>query len=157
MAHTFHLAIPGGNLETTLPFYTDILGCSTGNSEAGHWVDVNLWGNELTLHQTKSRTESERHNVDMGTVSVPHFGVHLEADDFAALKKRIEESDLDYMDKPYRRFKGSKFEQETFFVEDPNGNVLEMKTMMNPEVLFELSKQSLPTSVTRSGIFVESA
>ena len=48
-----------------------------------------------------------------------------------------EASDIDYFDKPYRRFIGSKFEQETFFVEDPNGNVLEIKTMSNPEVLFE--------------------
>ena len=53
------------------------------------------------------------------------------------VKKRIEASDIDYFDNPYRRFIGSKFEQETFFVEDPNGNVLEIKTMSNPEVLFE--------------------
>ena len=53
------------------------------------------------------------------------------------VKRRIEASDIDYFDKPYRRFIGSKFEQETFFVEDPNGNVLEIKTMSNPEVLFE--------------------
>ena len=139
-SNTFHLAIQGGNLETTLPFYTDILGCSTGNSEAGYWVDVNFWGNELTLHQTDSRPHKERHHVDMGEVSVPHYGVHLEADDFVALKQRIEAAGIEYVDKPYRRFKGSKFEQETFFIEDPNGNVLEIKTMMNPEVLFEISK-----------------
>ncbi len=138
-SNTFHLAIPGGNLETTLPFYTDILGCTTGNSEAGYWVDVNFWGNELTLHQTESRLETERHHVDMGAVSVPHFGVHLEAQDFAALKTRIEAAGLEYTDKPYRRFEGAKFEQETFFIEDPNGNVLEIKTMMNPEVLFDTS------------------
>ena len=30
--------------------------------------------------------------------------------------------------KPYTRFKGTDFEQNTFFVEDPNGNVLELKT-----------------------------
>ena len=53
------------------------------------------------------------------------------------MKKRIEASNIDYFDNPYRRFIGSKFEQETFFVEDPNGNVLEIKTMSNPEVLFE--------------------
>ena len=57
--------------------------------------------------------------------------------EFEEVKKRIEASDIDYFDKPYRRFIGSKFEQETFFVEDPNGNVLEIKTMSNPEVLFE--------------------
>ena len=57
--------------------------------------------------------------------------------DFEEVKKRIEASDIDYFEKPYRRFIGSKFEQETFFVEDPNGNVLEIKTMSNPEALFE--------------------
>ena len=62
---------------------------------------------------------------------------HLEENDFEEVKKRIEASDIDYFDKPYRRFIGSKFEQETFFVEDPNGNVLEIKTMSNPEMLFE--------------------
>ena len=33
------------------------------------------------------------------------------------------------------------FEQETFFIEDPNGNILEMKTMVNPEMLFEPSDE----------------
>ena len=59
--------------------------------------------------------------------------------DFAEVKKRIEASEIDYFDNPYRRFVGSKFEQETFFVEDPNGNVLEIKTMSNPEILFEVA------------------
>ena len=58
---------------------------------------------------------------------------------FQEVKRRIEDSDLEYLDKPYRRFKGTKFEQETFFVEDPNGNVLEIKTMTNPEILFEVT------------------
>ena len=30
---------------------------------------------------------SERHNVDMGNVTVPHFGVHISAEDFANLKR----------------------------------------------------------------------
>ena len=61
----------------------------------------------------------------MGEVCVPHFGVHLDEDIFQNVKKRIEASDIDYLDKPYRRFKGTEFEQETFFVEDPNYNVLD--------------------------------
>ena len=35
---------------------------------------------------------------------------------------------INFIDKPYTRFKGTKFEQNTFFIEDPNGNVLELKT-----------------------------
>ena len=124
MTNCFHLAIPAGNIKTALSFYRDILGCKTGNQEEGRWIDINFWGNELTLHQTKTKQVRERHDVDMGDVCVPHFGVHLEAKDFNEVKKRIEASDIDYFDNPYRRFIGSKFEQETFFVEDPNGNVL---------------------------------
>ena len=33
--------------------------------------------------------DSERHDVDMGNVSVPHFGVHLSRKDFDALKSEI--------------------------------------------------------------------
>ena len=34
-----------------------------------------------------------------------------------------------YYDEPYLRFKGTKYEQETFFVKDPNENILEIKTL----------------------------
>jgi len=34
------------------------------------------------------------------------------------------------LDKPYIRYQGQDTEQETFFVEDPNYNVLEIKTLL---------------------------
>ena len=136
MSGILHLAIPGGDLKTTIPFYTDIMGCTLGNSEEGRWVDVNFWGNELTLHQSEEQLPNVRHDVDMGAVLVPHFGIHLTQADFDAVKERIASAGLNYIDVPHRRFKGDKYEQETFFIADPNNNVLEIKTMKNPEVLF---------------------
>ena len=137
MSNCLHLAIPAGDLEVAKTFYCDVLGCKTGNSEEGRWVDIDFWGNERTLHQSVERLPTVRHDVDMGAVAVPHFGIHLSEDEFNNLKKRIEDAGLEYLDKPYRRFIGDEFEQETFFIEDTNGNVLEMKTMVNPEVLFK--------------------
>ena len=137
MSNCLHLAIPAGDLEVAKTFYCDVLGCKTGNSEEGRWVDIDFWGNELTLHQSVERLPTVRHDVDVGAVAVPHFGIHLSEDEFNNLKKRIEDAGLEYLDKPYRRFIGDEFEQETFFIEDTNGNVLEMKTMVNPEVLFK--------------------
>lgn len=137
MSNCLHLAIPAGDLNVAKKFYCDVLGCKTGNSEEGRWVDIDFWGNELTLHQSVERLATVRHDVDMGEVAVPHFGIHLSEDEFNNLKKRIEDAGLDYLDKPYRRFVGDEFEQETFFIEDPNGNVLEMKTMVNPDILFK--------------------
>ena len=128
MSNSFHLAIPAGDINEAEKFYTEILGCKTGNRETGKWVDIDFWGNELTLHQTKMKLPRERHDVDMGNVPVPHFGVHLEKDVFNQIKKNIEANKINYIDKPYTRFEGTKFEQNTFFIEDPNGNVLELKT-----------------------------
>lgn len=136
MSAILHLAIPAGDLERTMKFYTDVLGCTLGNSEKGRWVDVNFWGNELTLHQSKEQLPTVRHEVDMGAVLVPHFGIHLTQGDFDAVKDRIALAGLDYIDQPHRRFIGDKYEQETFFIADPNNNVLEIKCMVNPDLLF---------------------
>ena len=140
MSNIFHLAIPAGKLENTLPFYTDILGCAAGPFEKGRWQDIDFWGNELTLHETHPRenkgTERERHEVDMGAVCVPHFGVHLDWDIYLEVKKRVEQG-VGFYDAPYIRFEGKETQQETFFVEDPNFNVLEIKspqgTYYNPK------------------------
>ena len=134
MSNAFHLAIPAGDLSTATKFYVDVLGCKLGNREEDKWVDVDFWGNELTLHKSDHKLDNERHDVDMGNVSVPHFGVHLSRKDFDALKQRLKDSGTKYYDEPYLRFKGTKYEQETFFVKDPNENILEIKTLTsNPE------------------------
>ena len=111
-------------------FYSETLGCRLDNS-AQEWADVDFWGNELTLHASGQKLDNERHDVDMGNVSVPHFGVHLSRKDFDTLKKRLQDNGTKYYDEPYLRFKGTKYEQETFFVKDPNENVLEIKTLTN--------------------------
>ena len=128
MSNPFHLALPAGDIDSTLKFYTEILGCKTGNREKGKWVDIDFWGNELTLHQTKMKLPRERHDVDMGNVPIPHFGVHLDKDIFNRIKSSLKSNNISFIDKPYTRFEGTKFEQNTFFIEDPNGNVLELKT-----------------------------
>ena len=78
MSRPFHLAVPAGDLKDSVHFYEKILECKLGNREEGKWIDVDFWGNELTLHKTNMKLPSERHEVDMGSVPVPHFGVHLE-------------------------------------------------------------------------------
>ena len=141
MINRFHLAIPAGDLDVAIKFYCDVLGCRRGKAEFKYpdaWIDINFWGNELTLHATdpKKKNNGERHNVDMGNVSVPHFGVHLNAETFKNLKERLIKKKIKFIDPPYIRFKGQEKEQETMFIEDPNGNCMEIKTMKNPESLF---------------------
>jgi len=132
MSNCFHLAVEGGSLENTLPFYKDILGCELGPNEEGKWQDVDFWGNELTLHESTPREtkspDRSRHHVEMGAVCVPHFGIHLPWEIYIKVKQNIE-STVGFYDKPYVRFEGLETQQETFFIEDPNYNVLEIKSI----------------------------
>jgi extradiol dioxygenase family protein len=130
VSNIFHCAVEAGDLEETVKFYTEILFCETDNSEEGKWVDINFWGNELTLHSSTPRTSmhGERHNVEMGAVAVPHFGVHLERDVFEKVKESVINT-VGFLDEPYIRFGGTEYEQQTFFVMDPNYNVLEIKSL----------------------------
>ena len=113
MVSRFHLAIPAGDLDKAIKFYCEVLGCDRGKAEFKYpdaWADINFWGNELTLHATdpKSKNAGERHNVDMGNVSVPHFGVHLDQENFKKLKERLIQKKIKLIDPPYVRFKGDE-------------------------------------------------
>ena len=148
MAKTFHLAIPVGEdldnaphskYRKAIEFYCNVLGCKKGNFEDSplySWCDIDFWGNELTLHASSCTQNSEAHDVDMGMVLVPHFGVHLDAEEFQSLKEKLLQENVEFVDKPYIRFKGDVLEQETMFIKDPSGNILEIKTMENPDALF---------------------
>ena len=71
MSNPFHLAVPAGDLSVATKFYVDVLGCKLGNKEGDKWIDVDFWGNELTLHKTEMKLPNERHDVD--TVSYTHL------------------------------------------------------------------------------------
>ena len=60
MSNPFHLAVPAGDLNVATKFYVDVLGCKLGNKEGDKWIDVDFWGNELTLHKTEMKFPNER-------------------------------------------------------------------------------------------------
>ncbi|NQZ33811.1 MAG: glyoxalase [Oceanospirillaceae bacterium] len=133
-SNRFHLAIEAGDLTKTVNWYKDVLGCELDMAEEGKWQDINFWGNELTLHASEPKLskgdERNRHKVAMGEVCVPHFGVHLSIADYQQVKANVAASN-GFLDEPYIRFEGTSYQQETFFVEDPNFNVLEIKHLVS--------------------------
>ena len=130
----FHLAIPVSGLHETVAFYESVLGCTRGRESAA-WIDLSLFGHQLVLHQVE-RHDSPGHDqptnpVDGEDVPVPHFGVVLEWDAFAALVSRIQEAGAGFVIGPTTRFEGRAGEQRTCFLRDPSGNCLEFKTSKN--------------------------
>jgi len=134
----FHLAIPVKNLKVMRAFYKDILGCTEGrNSE--HWVDFNLFGHQLVIHQKSDfKVPKPLSNpVDGHDVPIPHFGVVLDWDVWTQLADDLKEKQVEFVIDPYIRFEGQVGEQATLFFLDPENNALEFKAFKNIDQLFE--------------------
>ena len=132
----FHLAIPVQEITTTRDFYRDVLGCKEGRS-SDHWVDFDFFGHQLVIHLNQSKKNIDSENiVDGKNVPVPHFGIVLDWKMFTQIEKRIRNK-VEFIIKPYVRFKGERGEQKTMFFKDPSGNALEFKSFKNIDQLFE--------------------
>jgi extradiol dioxygenase family protein len=132
----FHLAIPVSDLQTSLIFYEDMLGCGRGR-ESADWVDLNFYGHQLVLHRvTTTESPSASNPVDGEQVPVPHFGVVLPWPDFESLAEQLASRGAVFEIPPTTRFAGRVGEQRTFFLTDPNGNCIEFKAFRDPNRLF---------------------
>ena len=132
----FHLAIPVQEITTTRDFYRDVLGCKEGRS-SDYWVDFDFFGHQLVIHLNESKKNIDTENkVDGKDVPIPHFGIVLDWQMFSQIEKRIRNK-VEFIIKPYVRFKGEKGEQKTMFFKDPSGNALEFKSFKNIDQLFE--------------------
>jgi len=133
----FHLAIPVDNIEKSRNFYTNILGFKEGRSDV-KWVDYDFFGHQLVIHLDNTKIRDKNFNsVDGHEVPVPHFGVVLEWNEWLSFSDKITKLKIEFIIKPYIRFKGQVGEQATMFFLDPSGNALEFKSFKNQDQLFK--------------------
>ena len=133
----FHLAIPVDNIEKSRNFYTNTLGFKEGRSDK-KWVDYDFFGHQLVIHLDNSYSRDKNLNsVDGHDVPIPHFGVVLDWIEWESFSKKIMDLKIEFIIKPYIRFKGKVGEQATMFFLDPSGNALEFKSFKNPNQLFK--------------------
>ena len=133
----FHLAIPVDNIEKSRNFYTNTLGFKEGRSDK-EWVDYNFFGHQLVIHLDNSYSRDKNFNsVDGHDVPIPHFGVVLDWIEWESFSKKIMDLKIEFIIKPYIRFKGKVGEQATMFFLDPSGNALEFKSFKDFNRIFE--------------------
>ena len=124
--HTFHLSIAVTDLDTARKFYVDVLGARVGRVNE-QWVDILIWGHQITLHQ-------QPHEVPpRGERGVRHFGVVLPWEEWASLGKRL---DAHLLSPPTVKHEGTQQEQGKFYLEDPSGNVIEIKAYRDFDAVF---------------------
>lgn len=132
----FHLSLPSSDTQRTKTFYRDVLGCKIGR-EAHNWVDVNLYGNQLTFIDTGAyRIPEHSYSLQGKQLPIFHFGVVLEEKDWNAAMDKIEVSGYE-LDDPIIFLEGKVGEHVSFFVDDPNDYRIEFKYFTSAEQVFK--------------------
>jgi uncharacterized protein len=132
----FHLAFPVDDLEVAQAFYTDVLGCKVGRTDAT-WVDLDLYGHQIVAHLSNQQShDAVANKVDGDDVPVPHFGLILEWNEWEQLADRVRTAGITFVIKPHVRFAGKPGEQATMFFRDPAGNALEFKAFRDERQIF---------------------
>lgn len=136
MIPPFHLAFPVSDLDKTLAFYRDLLGCRTGRTSE-RWIDFNFFGHQITAHlRPEEVRQAQTNEVDGHNVPVRHFGAVLEWEQWHRLADHLKKAGVSFVIEPYIRFEGKPGEQATMFLLDPSGNALEFKSFKDPDQLF---------------------
>lgn len=137
----FHLAIPVDDLSRCRQFYGSVLGLTEGRSDS-NWVDFDLFGHQLVIHQSSGVAPSRENSVDGDSVPVPHFGVILDSETWHQFARRLVDAGITFVIEPRVRFQGEVGEQHTMFFLDPAGNALEFKSFAEDSLVFASNVRS---------------
>ena len=130
----FHLAFPVIDMASTIKFYTESLGFSTGRI-SDHSTVFNFHGHQVVAQLVEKMPEAATEPPKGKLIPNLHFGLVLEWNDWHMLKAKFAADEI--VIGPYARYEGLAREQMTFFVKDPNGNHLEFKTFKDDSAIFD--------------------
>jgi len=129
----FHLALPVNDLEASKRFYVRVLGARVGR-ETAEWLDVLLWGHQLTLHHRPGET------LPRDRQGKRHFGVVLPWTDWERLADHVR-ADASFMRAPEIFEAGTRDEHGKFYLEDPSHNVIEIKAYRDAGTTLKLDPE----------------
>lgn len=117
--YIFHLSIPVSDLDTAKRFYVEVLGAALGR-ESDEWLDVILWGHQITLQRRPTEVLEQQ--------GKRHFGVVLPWSEWERLADHLKSMSTSFLSEPEVLLKGTPQEQAKFYLTDPSHNIIEIKT-----------------------------
>jgi hypothetical protein len=126
----FHLAFPAHDMVLTRRFYIDGLGFTAGRESPAALI-MNMGG-----HQIVAQISDDEPREQDG-IYPRHFGlIFNNRDDWQRLVDRVRRQGLNFYREPMVRFPGQVLEHDTFFLQDPSGNLLEFKYYHHRSAIF---------------------
>jgi extradiol dioxygenase family protein len=135
MGASFHVSLPCISVKSTKTFYVDNIGASLGR-RTQNWVDINLFGNQLTFIKAEKFSFNFPNYVFEGKILPAfHFGIIVDLKDWEKIYSRLNEQKLDLVTQA-TFLKDETGEHVSFFIKDPNDYMLEFKSFKNSTDIF---------------------
>jgi extradiol dioxygenase family protein len=127
----FHFSFAVDDLERARRFYGGLLGCSEGRKLPGR-ADFNFFGHHIVAHLAPEDVVGDKGRKLSGDATpLRHFGVVTTMEDFETIAARLAGGEVDFINKPAIRQKGTVREQMLMTVRDGCGNAIEFKGLRN--------------------------
>ena len=98
METVFHMSLPCLSVKETKNFYTEIVGATVGRSSQT-WLDVNLFGHQLTFIKAQKFNFNSPNYVFEGKILPSfHFGVIVDETTWTSIYKKLKEKKLQLVD-----------------------------------------------------------
>ena len=137
METKFHLALPCNDIAETKAFYQEVIQANLGR-HTENWLDVDLFGHQLTFTQSGNFSfDFKNYRLEDYILPSFHFGVIVPAPVWSDLYTRLSQMDLEITTEA--TFMKDKIgEHLSFFVQDPNGYMVEFKSFKEATDIFAI-------------------
>lgn len=134
----FHLALPCLDLEETREFYEDILEAGTGRKSSS-WLDIDLHGHQITFALAGNfNFQFKNYRLQEYVLPSFHFGLIVPRDFWQELYDRLSALDIEITTEA-TFLENQAGEHLSFFVQDPNGYMVEFKSFRDESEVFKTS------------------
>jgi len=131
----FHLSLPCSSISKTEDFYVDVIGASLGR-HSSRWLDIDLFGNQITFTKSGDFNFAYRsYKFEESVLPAFHFGVIVHHDTWEVLYNRLSASEYDITTET-TFLKDKVGEHVSFFIQDPNGHMVEFKSFRDQKEMF---------------------
>ncbi len=133
----FHISLPCSSINRTKEFYVNTIGAELGRNSF-LWLDINLFGNQITFTKSGDYKFSFK-SYKFGDTVLPsfHFGVIVDRETWGRLYNKLSASEYGLTTEA-TFLKDKTGEHSSFFIEDPNGHMVEFKSFRDQGEMFAI-------------------
>lgn len=129
------MSLPCTSISKTHDFYIDVIGANLGR-HSSRWLDIDLFGNQITFTKAGEFNFTYRsYKFEDSVLPAFHFGVIIDRVTWNGVYQKLISSQYEITTE-VTFLVGKTGEHVSFFIQDPNGHMVEFKSFKNANEMF---------------------